>query len=83
MAPATATYPQVRALVTLIEHLDPDDQRRMIRMLWSRFSEMVEEEEDRLLAEQARKEHQRWVRSGRKTVPAAAVRRELEKSGAL
>lgn len=83
MAPSAASNVQAKALVTLIDALDLDGQRAVIRSLWSRFGELIDEEEDRLLAEEARKEHERWVRSGRKTIPAGAVRRELEKSGAL
>lgn len=83
MAPSAASNVQAKALVALIDSLDLESQRAVIRSLWSRFGALIDEEEDRLLAQEAHKEHERWVRSGRKTIPAGVVRRELEKSGTL
>ena len=74
---------QARAVISIMEGFPMDTQREVIRAIWKRFVEIIDEEEDRVLALQAERELVRWKRSGRKTVPAAKVRERLEREGLL
>lgn len=74
---------QARAVISIMEGFPADTQREVIRAIWKRFEDIIDEEEDKALALQAEQELVRWKRSGRKAIPASRVRERLEREGLL
>ena len=71
------------ALITLIDSMSTEVQREVIRALWKRFADIIEEEEDSRLLEEETQAYEEWVKTGKKTVPLEKIKEELEKDGTL
>ncbi|MBI5528946.1 MAG: hypothetical protein HY897_21675 [Deltaproteobacteria bacterium] len=74
---------QAKAVISIMEGFPAATQREIIRAVWRRFQDIIDDEEDKALASEARRELRLWKKSGRKTVPASAVRARLEREGLL